>query len=55
MNNESIYKTLQKKLSIQFCKGVKYFNLIQPGDSILAGLSGGKDSLALIELLGLYT
>lgn len=54
MNNESIYKTLQKKLSIQFCKGVKYFNLIQPGDSILAGLSGGKDSLALIELLGLY-
>lgn len=55
MNNEYIiHKTLQKKLSVQFCKGVKQYNLIQPGDSILAGLSGGKDSLALIELLGLY-
>lgn len=54
-----MYKTstsyiLQKKLLDRFGKGIKQYQLIQPGDSILVGLSGGKDSLALVELLGKY-
>ena len=33
-------------------RGVRKYALIAPGDRILLGLSGGKDSLALLELLG---
>ncbi|MFA6813160.1 MAG: ATP-binding protein [Bacteroidaceae bacterium] len=35
-----------------FGRGVKAYHLIEDGDKILIGLSGGKDSLALVELLG---
>ena len=31
----------------KFIKGIKTFNLIQDGDSVAIGLSGGKDSLTL--------
>lgn len=31
---------------------IRDYGLIEPGDHVVAGLSGGKDSLALIELLG---
>jgi len=34
-----------------FMQGVREFSLIEPGDRVLLGLSGGKDSLALLELL----
>lgn len=42
------------KVRSKFRKGVRDFCLIAPDDHILVGLSGGKDSLALLELLGEY-
>lgn len=41
-----------KRIEKRFNKGVVQYGLIEEGDKILIGLSGGKDSLALIELLG---
>lgn len=33
-------------------RGIRQFSLIEEGDHVLIGLSGGKDSLALLEFLG---
>ncbi|MCD8031445.1 MAG: tRNA 2-thiocytidine biosynthesis TtcA family protein [Bacteroides sp.] len=44
-------KTL-RRIERRFSKGVVEYGLIEEGDKILIGLSGGKDSLALVELLG---
>lgn len=41
-----------RRIMRRFHKGVVQYGLIEEGDKILIGLSGGKDSLALIELLG---
>ncbi len=41
-----------RRIEKRFNKGVVQYGLIEEGDKILIGLSGGKDSLALIELLG---
>ena len=43
---------LLRRIERRFSKGVVEYRLIEEGDKILIGLSGGKDSLALIELLG---
>lgn len=43
---------LQNRLTKRFHKACADFALIEEGDHILIGLSGGKDSLALVELLG---
>lgn len=43
---------LQSRLTKRFHKACADYNLIENGDHILIGLSGGKDSLALVELLG---
>ena len=43
---------LQSRLTKRFHKACADFSLIEQGDHILIGLSGGKDSLALVELLG---
>ena len=43
---------LGSKLTKRFHKACADFSLIEDGDHILIGLSGGKDSLALVELLG---
>lgn len=43
---------LRKRLTTRFHKACAEYSLIQDGDKILIGLSGGKDSLALVELLG---
>lgn len=40
-----------RKVKERFNKGVVKYRLIEDGDKILIGLSGGKDSLALLELL----
>ena len=42
---------LMRRISTRFTKGVVNYRLIDDGDKILIGLSGGKDSLALLELL----
>lgn len=39
------------RINKKFLKGVVDYGLIEDGDRILVGLSGGKDSLALLELL----
>ncbi len=43
---------LEAKLTRHFRKADKEFGLIEEGDNILIALSGGKDSLFLIEMLG---
>ncbi|MCD7898319.1 MAG: tRNA 2-thiocytidine biosynthesis TtcA family protein [Bacteroides sp.] len=43
---------LIRLINRRFNKGVVQYKLIEEGDKILVGLSGGKDSLALVELLG---
>ncbi len=50
--SESIEKQkLEKRLAKQFVKAMATYSLIEDGDKILVGLSGGKDSLCLLELL----
>lgn len=52
VNNEiSLEKSLIKRIERRFMKGIMEYGLIEDGDRILVGLSGGKDSLALTELL----
>jgi len=45
---EAFFYKLNRKLR----KAIDLYGLIEDGDKILIGLSGGKDSLALVELLG---
>jgi tRNA 2-thiocytidine biosynthesis protein TtcA len=42
---------LERKIISRFRKALSEYNLIDDGDKILVGLSGGKDSLCLLELL----
>lgn len=48
--NSKEYK-LKQKLNRKLNQALKEYNLIEDGDHILIGVSGGKDSLALAELL----
>ncbi len=43
---------LRSRLTKRFHKACADYSLIEDGDHILIGLSGGKDSLALVEFLG---
>jgi tRNA(Ile)-lysidine synthase TilS/MesJ len=43
---------LERRIAKRFGQGIKEHQLIEEGDRILIGLSGGKDSLALVEWLG---
>jgi tRNA(Ile)-lysidine synthase TilS/MesJ len=49
---EKEQNTFFYKLHRKFRKAVELYGLIEEGDKILVGLSGGKDSLALVEFLG---
>lgn len=42
---------IMRRLEQRFNRGMVKYRLIEDGDKILVGLSGGKDSLALLELL----
>ena len=48
MEEERIFKRVEEKVK----RAIFDYGLIQTGDRVLIGLSGGKDSLALVELLG---
>lgn len=43
---------LIRRIEKGFHKGIETYGLIEDNDKLLIGLSGGKDSLALVELLG---
>ena len=47
----SIIKTYRKEIWSRFTKAVKEFGLVEEGDRIAVGVSGGKDSLLLAKLL----
>lgn len=44
-------KTVVNRIQVKFNKGVVKYGLIEEGDKILIGVSGGKDSLALLEFM----
>jgi len=44
---------LERRIERRFNKALRDYRLIDDGDKILVALSGGKDSLCLLELLGL--
>lgn len=46
----SIIKTYRNELWSKFIKAVKEFKLVEPGDRIAVGISGGKDSLLMAKL-----
>jgi tRNA(Ile)-lysidine synthetase-like protein len=43
----------QRKVAKRVGKAISEYGLVEEGDKILVGVSGGKDSLALLELLAL--
>ena len=46
--DERLFRKIEDKVK----KAIFDYGLINDGDRILVGLSGGKDSLALVDLLG---
>lgn len=50
MATASLRTTYRKKIWRKFVKGIKDFNLIEDGDVIAVGVSGGKDSLLMCKL-----
>lgn len=49
---DDLVRHQQERLTKRFHKACADYELIEDGDHILIGLSGGKDSLALVEMLG---
>ncbi len=47
----TIEQQLERRIMSRFQKALTQFHLIEDGDYIMVGLSGGKDSLCLLELL----
>lgn len=46
----SILKTYRKPIWTKFVKAVKDYNLVEEGDKIAVGISGGKDSMLMAKL-----
>lgn len=46
----SIVKTYRKNIWSKFVKAVKDYNLVEEGDKIVVGISGGKDSMLMAKL-----
>ena len=51
IKNDMESRRLEKRLKERFVKAMATYHLIEDDDRILVGLSGGKDSLLLTELL----
>ena len=51
IENDIESRRLEKRLNERFIKAMATYHLIEDDDHILVGLSGGKDSLLLTELL----
>ena len=51
IENDTESRRLEKRLNERFVKAMATYHLIEDDDHILVGLSGGKDSLLLTELL----
>ena len=51
MGKLTVEEQLERRVEQKFSKGIVRYGLIEDEDRILVGLSGGKDSLALLELL----
>lgn len=51
MDRNRLEFNLQKKLDFKLLQAMRDYRLIEDGDHVLIGVSGGKDSLALAELL----
>ena len=49
--NDTESRRLEKRLNERFVKAMATYHLIEDDDRILVGLSGGKDSLLLLEFL----
>ena len=47
-------RKLTDRVRRKFREGIRTDHLIAPGDHVLVGLSGGKDSMAFLQLLGEY-
>lgn len=47
-------KHLKKIMLTQVTRVISHFNLIQPGDKVVIGVSGGKDSNCLLYCLNMY-
>ena len=52
MGNYTEAQRLRYRLDCRLKKAIRDYGLLSEGDRLLVGLSGGKDSLALVELLG---
>jgi len=48
---KSIKKTYKKEVWNKFIKGIKEFELIEPGDRVAVAISGGKDSFLMAKML----
>ncbi|WP_277466317.1 ATP-binding protein [Parabacteroides sp. PF5-6] len=51
MAKETVEQRQLRKIEEKVIRAIRKYDLIADGDRILIGLSGGKDSLALVELL----